>query len=238
MEHGERQAEVWLKAGLRAGGFKEADLIGLKGSDPRRLLLVDLLWRRTVVSQEWLAEKLAIKAAANVSQQLRRLDRRKVAKVVSEGGVRGLFEESGDDGMIMSGKLSTVCTQTSFRQTLEVELVMSELLGKSCCRLLCFFVLLAGCANHSIERSSVRDLVNTGDDIFKAKQILINHGFKIEFGPEFTGPHRASYLMIIDYGSVPGPMSNISETMGWPGDGKSPSGVIRATRDGKIYLIE
>jgi putative transposase len=83
-EHGERQAEVWLKAGLKAGGLKQADLIGLKGSDPRKLLLADLLWRRTVVSQEWLASKLEMKSAANVSQQLRRLDRRRVAKVVPE----------------------------------------------------------------------------------------------------------------------------------------------------------
>jgi hypothetical protein len=83
-EHGERQAEVWLKAGLKAGGLKQDDLIGLKGSDPRKLLLADLLWRRTVVSQEWLASKLEMKSAANVSQQLRRLDRRRVAKVVPE----------------------------------------------------------------------------------------------------------------------------------------------------------
>jgi hypothetical protein len=41
------------------------------------VLLADLLWRRTVVSQEWLAEKLAMKSAANVSQQIRRLDRKK-----------------------------------------------------------------------------------------------------------------------------------------------------------------
>jgi len=36
--------------------------------------LADLLWKRTVVSQEWLASKLEMKSAANVSQQLRRLD--------------------------------------------------------------------------------------------------------------------------------------------------------------------
>jgi hypothetical protein len=42
----------------------------VKGSDPRKVLLADLLWRRTVVSQEWLAEKLQMKSAANVSQQL------------------------------------------------------------------------------------------------------------------------------------------------------------------------
>ncbi|HUF60613.1 MAG TPA: transposase [Verrucomicrobiales bacterium] len=45
-----------------------------KGSDPRKLALADLLWRRTVVSQEWIARKLAMRSAANVSQQLRKLD--------------------------------------------------------------------------------------------------------------------------------------------------------------------
>jgi hypothetical protein len=83
-EHGERQAEVWLNAGLKAGGLKEADLMGLKGSDPRKMLLADLLWRRAVVSQEWLAEKLEMKAAANVSQKLRRLDGKAALKKIPD----------------------------------------------------------------------------------------------------------------------------------------------------------
>ena len=75
--HGEQQAESWLKQGLKAAGLKTTEVGRLKGSDARKLLLADLLWRRTTVSQEWLAEKLAMKSAANVSQQLRRLDRKK-----------------------------------------------------------------------------------------------------------------------------------------------------------------
>jgi len=51
----------------------------LKGSDPRKLALAELLWKRTTVSQEWIAEKLAMRSAANVSQQLRRIDRKKQA---------------------------------------------------------------------------------------------------------------------------------------------------------------
>ena len=82
--HWEREAEAWLKAGLRAAGLKTGDLERLKGSDPRKLMLADHLWRRTVVSQEWLAEKLAMKSAANVSQQLRRLDRKKALSVLPE----------------------------------------------------------------------------------------------------------------------------------------------------------
>ena len=47
----------------------------MKGSDPRKLVLAELLWKRTTVSQEWIAEKLAMHSAANVSQQLRRFER-------------------------------------------------------------------------------------------------------------------------------------------------------------------
>jgi len=82
--HGEREAEAWLKAGLRAAGIKSGELARLKGSDPRKLMLADHLWRRTVVSQEWLAEKLAMRSAANVSQQLRRLDRNKAQAALPE----------------------------------------------------------------------------------------------------------------------------------------------------------
>lgn len=57
--HGEREAEAWLKAGLRAAGLKAGELALLKGSDPRKLMVADPLWRRTVVSQEWLAKELA-----------------------------------------------------------------------------------------------------------------------------------------------------------------------------------
>jgi len=81
-EHGERQAGKWLKEGLKAAGLTARDLVSIKGSDVRKVLLADLLWRRTVVSQEWLAEKLVMKSAANVCQQIRRLEREKaLAKV-------------------------------------------------------------------------------------------------------------------------------------------------------------
>jgi hypothetical protein len=85
-EHGERQALAWLERGLKAAGLKSksGNLARVKGSDPRKVLLADLLWRRTVVSQEWLAERLAMKSAANVSQQLRRLDGKAAIKKVPE----------------------------------------------------------------------------------------------------------------------------------------------------------
>lgn len=83
-EHGHRQAESWLGKGLKAAGLGAAELNRVKGSDPRKVLLADLLWRRTVVSQQWLAEKLVMHSPANVCQQLRRLDRKQALKIITE----------------------------------------------------------------------------------------------------------------------------------------------------------
>lgn len=41
-----------LKAGMEACGPKRSERVGMKGSDTRKLLLADGLWRRTVLSQE------------------------------------------------------------------------------------------------------------------------------------------------------------------------------------------
>ena len=60
------------------------------------MLLADLPWRRTVVSQEWLAEKLRMRSAANVSQQMRRLDKKHALGRVPEALKRFLQEVDGD----------------------------------------------------------------------------------------------------------------------------------------------
>ena len=43
----------------------------VRGSDPRKVSLAELLWSRTIVTQEWLTEELQMRSAA-VSQLLRR----------------------------------------------------------------------------------------------------------------------------------------------------------------------
>jgi REP element-mobilizing transposase RayT len=68
--HGEEQAKQWLKDGLAAAALGAKDLPHMKGSAPQKLALAELLWKRTTVSQEWIAQKLAMRSAANVSQQL------------------------------------------------------------------------------------------------------------------------------------------------------------------------
>lgn len=70
--HGAAQAEQWLKEGLAAAGLSEADLPKLRSTDPRKLALTRLLWQQTTVSQGWLADRLHLRSAANVSQLLRR----------------------------------------------------------------------------------------------------------------------------------------------------------------------
>jgi putative transposase len=72
--HSEQQARLWVEEGLKSAGLRPEDLKGLKGTDPRKLALAQLLWKRTTVTQEWIAARLAMRSAANVSQQLRRFD--------------------------------------------------------------------------------------------------------------------------------------------------------------------
>ncbi len=71
--HGLERAEEWLREGLAAAGLNEQELGATPGSDPRKVALARLLWRGTTVSQVWLAQRLAMRSAANVSQQLRRV---------------------------------------------------------------------------------------------------------------------------------------------------------------------
>ena len=76
--HGLERAERWLRDGLAVAGLNEEDLLKTPGSDPRKIALAQLLWRRTTVSQVWLAERLAMRSAANVSQLLRRAGSRRI----------------------------------------------------------------------------------------------------------------------------------------------------------------
>ncbi len=71
--HRLEQAAQWLREGLAAAGLDEKELATTAGSDPRKIALARVLWQRTTVSQVWLAERLWMRSAANVSQQLRRV---------------------------------------------------------------------------------------------------------------------------------------------------------------------
>ena len=70
--HDQREAERLLQGGLAAADLEENALSSLPGSDARKAALASLLLDRTVARQSWIAERLAMRSAANVSQQVRR----------------------------------------------------------------------------------------------------------------------------------------------------------------------
>jgi len=65
------------------------------GSAPRKVALARLLWLGTTVSQVWLAERLAMRSAANVSQQLRRVGTEPIKGNVSKP-LRSFLERAMD----------------------------------------------------------------------------------------------------------------------------------------------
>jgi hypothetical protein len=72
--HDATVAEALLAEGLQAAGLTDDGLLRLPGSEPRKVAIARMIWERTTVPQSWLAEKLMMGSAANVSQQLRRKD--------------------------------------------------------------------------------------------------------------------------------------------------------------------
>ena len=74
--HGESEAERLLVEGLRAAGMDKAHLENTPGSDASKVALAGLVWKRTTISQSWLAKRLCMKSAANVSQQIKRMEQK------------------------------------------------------------------------------------------------------------------------------------------------------------------
>lgn len=70
--HDEKEALRLLREGLEAAGLEEEAIARLPGSDARKGALASLLLERTVARQAWIAERLGMRSAANVSQQVRR----------------------------------------------------------------------------------------------------------------------------------------------------------------------
>jgi putative transposase len=70
--HDERAAERMVVEGLARVGLREDELGELPGSDPGKVEIAAEVRANTAVSMAWIAERLQMKSAANVSQQLRR----------------------------------------------------------------------------------------------------------------------------------------------------------------------
>ena len=75
--HDMQQAERWLQDGIAVLGLSMKEFQALKSTDPRKATLAQLLWQQTTVSQTWLAGRLGMCSAANVSQVLKRQATRK-----------------------------------------------------------------------------------------------------------------------------------------------------------------
>jgi putative transposase len=70
--HDQAEAERLLQEGLQKHHLTPAELPSLPGNDPRKVAIAQHLRGNTVVSNAWLAEHLAMRSPANVSQILLR----------------------------------------------------------------------------------------------------------------------------------------------------------------------
>jgi len=72
-KHGEVAAKKILKKGLKLTGWSAKELKALKGSEPSKVYIAKAIRGNSTVSLAWVAEKLYMKSAANVSQQIKRM---------------------------------------------------------------------------------------------------------------------------------------------------------------------
>ena len=81
--HGEQKALALLEEGLRVANLNSEELAGHRCTEPRKALLAGLLWKKTTVSQTWIAEHLGMKNSANVSRIVHRMDSSRLEKKIS-----------------------------------------------------------------------------------------------------------------------------------------------------------
>ncbi len=70
--HGEQEARRLIAEGLAAAGLTAEQLKVLPGSEARKVAIARRVWEQTTMDMKWIAEHLAMRSAANVSQQIRR----------------------------------------------------------------------------------------------------------------------------------------------------------------------
>lgn len=70
--HGESEARKLIGEGLAVAGLSPETLRALPGSEARKVALARLVWETTTMNMKWIAENLAMRSAANASQQIRR----------------------------------------------------------------------------------------------------------------------------------------------------------------------
>ena len=77
LAHGMEEAQRLLEEGIAVAGLKE--LGELPANEARKVALARLVWEKTTVSQSWIAERLKMGNAANVSLALHRAKKRRKA---------------------------------------------------------------------------------------------------------------------------------------------------------------
>ena len=79
-DHGQAEAERIVQQGSRTFRLSESDLKSLPGSDPKKVAIDGSIHQSTTTPQVWTAERLQMKSAANVSQQLSRAKKAKESR--------------------------------------------------------------------------------------------------------------------------------------------------------------
>jgi len=75
-DHAHLSATDLIQKGFKALELSEDQLKATKGSEPRKVSLAWAVVRSTTLSQSWIADRLNMRSAANVSQQVRRFESR------------------------------------------------------------------------------------------------------------------------------------------------------------------
>ena len=74
-DHAQVAATKLIREGLRVLDLSEDQLKSSSGSEPRKVSLAWAIARSTTMTQSWIATRLHMRSAANVSQQVRRFER-------------------------------------------------------------------------------------------------------------------------------------------------------------------
>ncbi len=95
LSHGLEEAERLVSTGLKAAELETRALEELPGGDPRKVALGKLVRERTVASCEWLAVRLKMRSAVNLSQTLRRTEWKGLMKRLPRTLAEYVNEERG-----------------------------------------------------------------------------------------------------------------------------------------------
>ncbi|MEM1159274.1 MAG: transposase, partial [Verrucomicrobiota bacterium] len=79
-QHGESRALKLITAYLKAAGLSRGQLKKETGSHPVKVFIAREIKTNTTVSLDWISKQLHMKSAANVSQQIRRINRKEIAE--------------------------------------------------------------------------------------------------------------------------------------------------------------